>query len=144
MIIRFTSGILKMNVRLKNAIHICFIQIVDGELKYDEWILNFLHSFSFSFSFLQTYSKTSSTPSFLRHLSCITCSSDNTIRFWSLNHGEADSYFAPSPVANIFSRQLMKIVYLDEDYSKLCDSQTTQGEYLSTRLISRDNNGLID
>lgn len=105
--------------------------------------LNFLHQFSF-FCFLQTYSKTNSTPSFLRHLSLITCSSDNTIRFWSLNNGEVESYFGPSPVANIFSRQLMKIVYLDEDYSKLGDSQTTQGEYLSTRLIIRDNNCLID
>ncbi|CAF1144497.1 unnamed protein product [Adineta steineri] len=75
---------------------------------------------------IETYSRTNSSPSILRHLTCITCSSDNTIRFWSLNHGEADSYFAPSPVANIFSRQLMKIVYLDEDYSKLCDIQTTQ------------------
>ncbi|CAF1232697.1 unnamed protein product [Rotaria sordida] len=75
---------------------------------------------------IETYSRTSISPSILRHLTCITCSSDNTIRFWSLNHGEADSYFAPSPAANIFSRQLMKIVYLDEDYSKLCDSQTTQ------------------
>ncbi|CAF3454137.1 unnamed protein product, partial [Rotaria sp. Silwood1] len=75
---------------------------------------------------IETYSRTNTSPSILRHLTCITCSSDNTIRFWSLNHGEADSYFAPSPAANIFSRQLMKIVYLDEDYSKLCDSQTTQ------------------
>ena len=31
----------------------------------------------------------------------------------------------------MFSRQLMKIVYLDEDYSKLCDSQTIQGEIRS-------------
>ncbi|CAF2516221.1 unnamed protein product [Rotaria sp. Silwood2] len=75
---------------------------------------------------IETYSRTSTSPSILRHLTCITCSSDNTIRFWSLNNGEADSYFAPSPAANIFSRQLMKVVYLDEDYSKLCDSQTIQ------------------
>ncbi|CAF2141219.1 unnamed protein product [Rotaria magnacalcarata] len=75
---------------------------------------------------IETYFRTSTSPSMLRHLTCITCSSDNTIRFWSLNHGEADSYFAPSPAANIFSRQLMKIVYLDDDCSKLCDSQTTQ------------------
>ncbi|CAF5000256.1 unnamed protein product [Rotaria socialis] len=76
---------------------------------------------------IETYSRTNTSPSMLRHLTCITCSSDNTIRFWSLNHGEVDSYFAPSPTANIFSRQLMKIVYLDDDCSKLCDSQTTQG-----------------
>ena len=69
-------------------------------------------------------------PSVLRHLTCITCSSDNTVRFWSLNHGEADSYFAPTPTANIFSRQLMKIVYLDEDYSRLFDSQTNQGKMI--------------
>lgn len=31
----------------------------------------------------------------------------------------------------MFSKQLMKIVYLDEDYSKLCDGQTTQGEIRS-------------
>ena len=61
-------------------------------------------------------------PSIYRNLSCITCSSDNTIRFWTLNNHQIDL-----TSSNIFSRQLMKIVYLDDDYSKLCDSQTTQG-----------------
>ncbi|CAF1595930.1 unnamed protein product, partial [Adineta ricciae] len=75
---------------------------------------------------IETYSRTNASPSFLRHLTCITCSSDNTIRFWSLNHDESDAYFVSTPAPNIFSRQLIKVVYLDEDYSKLCDSQTTQ------------------
>ncbi|CAF3449624.1 unnamed protein product [Rotaria sp. Silwood1] len=75
---------------------------------------------------IETYSRTNTSPSILRHLSCITCSSDNSIRFWSLNHNETDSYFTSSSSSNIFSRQLMKIVYLDDDYSKLCDSQATQ------------------
>ncbi|CAF0943275.1 unnamed protein product [Rotaria sordida] len=80
---------------------------------------------------IETYSKTNTPSSILRHLSFITCSSDNSIRFWSLNHKETDSHFTSSSSSsslssNIFSRQLMKIVYLDDDYSKLCDSQTTQ------------------
>ncbi|CAF1147995.1 unnamed protein product [Adineta steineri] len=76
---------------------------------------------------IETYSRTNTTSSILRNLSCITCSSDNSIRFWSLNHNETDTYFIPSsPSSNIFSRQLMKIIYLDDDHSKLCDIQTTQ------------------
>ncbi|CAF3325604.1 unnamed protein product [Rotaria socialis] len=83
---------------------------------------------------IETYSRTNTTSSIPRNLSCITCSSDNSIRFWSLNHSENDSHSTPSSSSsssssyssNIFSRQLIKIIYLDNDYSKLCDSQTTQ------------------
>ncbi|CAF4075090.1 unnamed protein product [Rotaria sp. Silwood2] len=76
---------------------------------------------------IETYSRTNASSSILQHLSCITCSSDNSIRFWSLNHNANDSYFtSSSSSSNIFSRQLMKIIYLDDDYSKLCDSQATQ------------------
>ncbi|UJR30309.1 hypothetical protein I4U23_017846 [Adineta vaga] len=76
---------------------------------------------------IETYSRTSTSPSILRQLSCITCSSDNSIRFWTLNHNDTDSYMmSSSSSSNIFSKQLMKIVYLDDDYTKLCDTQSTQ------------------
>ncbi|CAF0798616.1 unnamed protein product [Didymodactylos carnosus] len=59
----------------------------------------------------------------LQHLSFITCSSDNSIRFWSLNSSTTTLL---SKSTNIFSKELMKIIYLDDDHSKLCDSQTSQ------------------
>ena len=56
----------------------------------------------------------------------MTCSSDNTVRFWSLNSNASIVDSLPGS-SNIFSRQLIKILYLDEDHSKLCDTQTVQG-----------------
>ncbi|CAM2725364.1 unnamed protein product [Rotaria socialis] len=75
---------------------------------------------------IETYAWTSASPSIFRPLTFITCSSDNTVRFWSLNHDETDSNFTSSQAANRVGRELMKIVYLEEDYSKLCDSPRTQ------------------
>ncbi|CAF1482975.1 unnamed protein product [Adineta ricciae] len=76
---------------------------------------------------IETYSKTATSPAILRQLSCITCSSDNSVRFWTLNHNDTDSYTSSSSAtSNIFSRQLLKIVYLDDDHTKLCDTQSTQ------------------
>ncbi|CAF2007169.1 unnamed protein product [Rotaria magnacalcarata] len=75
---------------------------------------------------IETYAWASASPSILRPLTFITCSSDNTVRFWSLNHDETDSNLTPSQAANRVGRELMKIIYLEEDYSKLCDSQRTQ------------------
>ena len=82
---------------------------------------------------MKTYSRPNSisTGSALTNLSCITCSSDNSIRFWSLNSHPTSS--------NIFSRQLMKIIYLDEDFSKLCDSQTIQGNQICLSIDEKKN-----
>ncbi|CAF4871661.1 unnamed protein product, partial [Rotaria sp. Silwood1] len=75
---------------------------------------------------IETYSVRSTSLAISNRLKFITCSADNTVRFWSLNHNETRSAFASSSVENVSNGHLMKIIYLDEDYSKLCDNQTTQ------------------
>ncbi|CAF5028231.1 unnamed protein product [Rotaria sp. Silwood1] len=77
---------------------------------------------------IETYSVRSTSLAISNRLKFITCSADNTVRFWSLNHNETRSAFASSSVENVSNGHLMKIIYLDEDYSKLCDNQTTQGK----------------
>ncbi|CAF4294442.1 unnamed protein product, partial [Rotaria sordida] len=75
---------------------------------------------------IETYSIRSTSSATFNRLSFITCSADNTVRFWSIDQNETRSNFASSPVENVLNRHLMKIIYLDEDYSKLCDNPTTQ------------------
>ncbi|CAF1518450.1 unnamed protein product, partial [Rotaria sp. Silwood1] len=75
---------------------------------------------------IETYSVRSTSLAISNRLKFITCSADNTVRFWSLNHNETRSAFASSSVENVSNGHLMKIIYLDENYSKLCDNQTTQ------------------
>ncbi|CAF4101830.1 unnamed protein product [Rotaria magnacalcarata] len=104
--------------------HSFYIWNIKNEQSIEKLVSHMYHSGCASG--IETYSWTSTSPSTLRPLSFITCSSDNTVRFWSLNHDETDSSFASSQAANIVRRELMKIVYLEEDYSKLCDTQATQ------------------
>ncbi|CAF3849173.1 unnamed protein product, partial [Rotaria sordida] len=84
---------------------------------------------------IETYSIRSTSPATFNRLSFITCSADNTVRFWSLGHNETRSTFASLPVENVLNRHLMKIIYLDEDYSKLCDNPTTQEKPESTTKL---------
>ncbi|XP_071961890.1 uncharacterized protein [Antedon mediterranea] len=49
--------------------------------------------------------------------SFITCSSDDTIRVWNLNHTNSNDVFKK----NVYSNELMKIVYVDEEKTHLTD-----------------------
>ncbi|XP_070582274.1 mitogen-activated protein kinase-binding protein 1-like isoform X4 [Ptychodera flava] len=55
--------------------------------------------------------------------SFITCSTDNTIRVWNM---ESSSSNDNAIKRNIFSNELLNIVYLDGDFSNLCESEETK------------------
>ncbi|CAF3713690.1 unnamed protein product, partial [Rotaria sordida] len=85
---------------------------------------------------IETYSLSSALSSSNPHqLPFITCSSDDTVRFWSLNNNTPDLCSVSLQVANIGCKQLTKIVYLDEDCSNLCHRQTTQESYESASKV---------
>jgi WD40 repeat protein len=56
--------------------------------------------------------------------SFITCSTDNTLRIWSLavsNSPARSSSSSDKLRPNIYSKELLKIIYIDDDLSALCD-----------------------
>ncbi|KAI1295684.1 Mitogen-activated protein kinase-binding protein 1 [Halotydeus destructor] len=52
----------------------------------------------------------------------MTCSSDDTIRIWNLEGHSQDSYIYKR---NIFSDELLKILYFDPELNFLCDSESS-------------------
>jgi len=54
--------------------------------------------------------------------SFVTCSSDNTIRVWSMSAPGRHATSNQSKLkGNIYSKELLKIVYIDNDLSALCE-----------------------
>jgi WD40 repeat protein len=57
----------------------------------------------------------------------ITCSTDNTLRIWSMNGGNQNNNNSTSfslnnkLKSNIYSKELLKIIYIDNDLSGLCE-----------------------
>ncbi|XP_033096520.1 mitogen-activated protein kinase-binding protein 1-like isoform X2 [Anneissia japonica] len=51
--------------------------------------------------------------------SFITCSSDDTIRVWNLNHTNANDVFKK----NVYSNELMKVIYIDDEKTHLTGLQ---------------------
>ena len=62
--------------------------------------------------------------------SFITCSSDNTLRIWSLENLNSDKS------NNIYSKELANIIYIDSDLSVLCDTEPS----LSLSSTIHENN----
>ncbi|XP_012560855.2 WD repeat-containing protein 62 isoform X1 [Hydra vulgaris] len=70
---------------------------------------------------VETY-KCSGDDPFLPYGSFLTCSSDDTIRIWNMDQepNESNVYFK-----NVYSKELLKIVYIDEGLSNLQDTSMT-------------------
>jgi len=54
----------------------------------------------------------------------VTCSSDNTIRFWCVDWSQEGTGF----IRNIYSKELMRVLYTDPDTSSLKDVSNTPGD----------------
>ena len=67
--------------------------------------------------------------------SFVTCSSDNTVRIWSMNNSKHQT---SKLQRNIYSKELMKIIYIDNDLSVLCeiDQSIDISDPATTSLIS--------
>ncbi|CAF0759917.1 unnamed protein product [Brachionus calyciflorus] len=57
--------------------------------------------------------------------SFITCSTDNTLRIWSSVSNNLNYTNTSKLKTNIYSRELLKIIYIDNDLSGLCDIDTS-------------------
>lgn len=55
--------------------------------------------------------------------SFVTCSSDNTVRIWTMNslQRDEDGNNSSRLRRNIYSKELLKIIYIDNDLSALCE-----------------------
>ncbi|KAG8253575.1 mitogen-activated protein kinase binding protein 1 [Homalodisca vitripennis] len=58
--------------------------------------------------------------------SFLTCSSDDTVRVWNLDH--PDPHTNPNYRKNIYSNELLKVIYVDPDMNFLKDLDITKGE----------------
>jgi mitogen-activated protein kinase binding protein 1 len=70
--------------------------------------------------------------SYIPNDSFITCSSDNTLRIWSLDNLNSDKS------NNIYSKELANIIYIDNDLSVLCDTESI----LSSAIHENNENNL--
>jgi WD40 repeat protein len=82
--------------------------------------------------------------------SFITCSADNTLRIWSPMNPTGAAHLT-SPVANsispfklrknIYSKELLKIIYIDNDFSALCEVDLSLDEQTSN-VVSNQTSGV--
>lgn len=56
----------------------------------------------------------------------VTCSTDNTIRFWAM---DMSSTTGSSLVKNIYSKDLVRIIYASSDFSSLNDTSKYPGRW---------------
>jgi WD40 repeat protein len=60
----------------------------------------------------------------------MTCSADNTIRFWNLELDENDSN-RPSSLINPFSKQCLRTIFIGNDFTSM-KARIDNGKYLIT------------
>lgn len=56
--------------------------------------------------------------------SFITCSSDNTVRVWNIDTGQTLNH------KNIYSEELLKVIYADEDLTSIMNDEYNPGRLL--------------
>lgn len=71
----------------------------------------------------QIDSQMNSSNSILPANSFITCSTDNTLRIWSpVSHSASNNNDSTILKPNIYSKELLKVIYIDDDLTALCDT----------------------